>query len=527
MADITIHGGDEENIFDGSELDELYFGNGGNDSLSGNDGDDELHGGAGFDTLRGGEGGDTLYGSLDDDLIIGDAGDDHLSGHEGNDSVLGGEGQDSLAGFEGNDTLRGGLGNDYLNGGTENDFLGGGAGNDTLDGGDGNDELHGRLDNDSLVGGNGDDLIFGEQGDDYVNAGIGNDTVIGGIGNDSLYGMDGNDSIKGYAGADILNGGNGDDYLHGNQDNDSILGGNGNDLIYGGNDNDVINGGADNDTIIGGNDNGTLHVTVTKIEPDAPVVSIAARDTAGLLVGDGMLDFGLSVSGKKYTLDITETGVAGGRFAGEVDFIRNQGSESITINLGVEVKKGTFSVDKFYKNEAAGLGEKLKVTAFDADGNETGSSIFAANNANGKATFNISGLGTFESLKFEAVDNGIALGKTDNSDFLLTTLTFELAGTAKTVKTVDSFTVGDKMAGGTGMDLFIFGNGTGRGVDLITDFTIGEDKLSLTNVVGSFEKLMANNAVDHGGNALFYFGNHGVELQGVALASLSESDFTF
>ncbi len=527
MPDVTIYGSEEAETFNGSDQSELYYGAGGDDSLTGNEGDDELHGGDGIDTLTGGIGNDTLYGSTGNDTIFGNDGDDHLSGHEGDDSILGGDGTDSLAGFEGNDTLRGGNGNDYLNGGTGSDFLGGGEGNDTLDGGDDNDELHGRIGNDSLLGGLGDDLIYGEEGDDYVNAGFGNDTVIGGKGNDSLYGLDGNDSIQGYTGADILNGGNGDDYLHGNQDNDSILGGNGNDLIYGGNNNDVINGGADNDTIVGGNDSGLLLVTATKVEPDAPTVSIEARDATGLLVGDGTLDFNLSLSGKKYTLAVTETGVAAGRFAGEVDFMRAQGSESITIDLGVEAKKAGFSVEKFYKGEAAGLGEKLKVTAFDADGHETGSSIFAAININGKATFNITGLGTFQSLKFEAVDNGITPGKTDNSDFLLTNVTFELADTAKTVKTVDSFTFGDKLAGGTGADVFIFGNGTGRGVDLITDFTVGQDKLDLTNVISGFTSLMNTHAVDHGGNALFFFGNHGVELQGVSLASLSATDFIF
>lgn len=64
---------------------------------------------------------------------------DTMRGGSGNDLLRGLAGDDNMAGREGNDTLVGGRGNDVLDGGTANDVLEGGFGNDVLIGDAGTD----------------------------------------------------------------------------------------------------------------------------------------------------------------------------------------------------------------------------------------------------------------------------------------------------------------------------------------------------------------------------------------------------
>ena len=101
-----------------------------NDSLTGDDEANVLTGGDGVDGLIGGGGDDTLYGGTGNDIVFGEAGNDILDGGADDDIISGGAD---------NDTLTGGAGNDALSGDAGNDTLTGGVGNDTLTGGDGAD----------------------------------------------------------------------------------------------------------------------------------------------------------------------------------------------------------------------------------------------------------------------------------------------------------------------------------------------------------------------------------------------------
>jgi Ca2+-binding RTX toxin-like protein len=76
--------------------------------------------------------------------------------------------------------------------------------NDTLTGTDGNDEIRGL---------GGDDLLLGLGGDDLLLGGSGNDTLMGGPGRDTLRGEGGDDSLTGLPG-DLLFGGGGNDTIH-------------------------------------------------------------------------------------------------------------------------------------------------------------------------------------------------------------------------------------------------------------------------------------------------------------------------
>jgi Ca2+-binding RTX toxin-like protein len=102
----------------------------GNDALYGRNNTSS----AGDVTLSGGDGNDLIDGRTGNDTLSGGAGNDYLFGGLGNDTLDGGDGNDILVGSYGVDTVHGGLGSDIFvlqRGGIEqiNDFQ---PGTDTL-----------------------------------------------------------------------------------------------------------------------------------------------------------------------------------------------------------------------------------------------------------------------------------------------------------------------------------------------------------------------------------------------------------
>lgn len=189
------------------------------------------------------ESNDTLFGTNEDDTIYGLLGDDALFGNEGNDRLIADEGNDIIWGWTGNDTASGGGGNDIIGGDWGNDILNGDAGNDSIFGWEGND---------TLLGGLGNDLLMGEQGADLIVAGDGNDIVFGWVENDTINGGNGDDFIGGDQGNDIITGDSGNDVLFGWTGDDHISGGDGNDLLSGEDGNDTLSGGPGQDSLYGG-----------------------------------------------------------------------------------------------------------------------------------------------------------------------------------------------------------------------------------------------------------------------------------
>ena len=145
-----------------------------------------------------------------------------IIGTAASESLQGTIGGDTITGLDGNDNLYGAAGNDSLDGGTGRDQLNGEAGDDTLFGGDGDDNLYGQEGNDDLYGGAGNDGLQQQQGIGRLDGGEGNDrlyastysaaagaseTLIGGDGNDTIYSVGSNSS-------DIVDAGAGDDYVY-------------------------------------------------------------------------------------------------------------------------------------------------------------------------------------------------------------------------------------------------------------------------------------------------------------------------
>ena len=177
------------------------------------------------DLLFGNSGDNAFYGWNGDDYIFGEEGNDYLNGGDGNDSLLGQAGNDNIYGSSGNDSLAGHEGNDYLNGGDGNDTIYGGTGIDTMVGGLGNDTYHVDNVGDTVsetstlstetdivvstisytLGANVENLILsgtdainatgnslynrltGNDAANKLNGGTGTDIMVGGLGNDTYY----------------------------------------------------------------------------------------------------------------------------------------------------------------------------------------------------------------------------------------------------------------------------------------------------------------------------------------------------
>jgi Ca2+-binding RTX toxin-like protein len=292
----------DNNITNGTGLDDnIVLDNGndssnggaGNDLIYGNGGNDTLVGGAGVDTLNGGDGNDVITSDGDGGTYRGDAGNDTLFSGIGTEAMDGGAGTDTIdhtawggnyvfnmatgltdfAGERfinletanmgaGNDSVTGNASANLINGGAGNDTLVGGAGIDTLNGGDGNDVITSDGDGGTYRGDAGNDTLFSGIGNEAMDGGAGTDTIdhtawggnyvfnmatgLTNFAGESFINFEnanmgaGNDSVTGNASANLINGGAGNDTINGDAGNDTLEGGLGQDTLTGGTGNDFF-----------------------------------------------------------------------------------------------------------------------------------------------------------------------------------------------------------------------------------------------------------------------------------------------
>jgi len=540
----TLLGGGNGDEFSGGAGNDALTGNGGaddldggagNDSLTGGDGSDRLTAGAGIDTLLGGAGGDrfelgtnltsadridggtetdkvTLAGDYSGGLVLGastivnveeialadgfsykltldnatnaaglivDAGDLTLgntldldgsretagaltaTGGADDDRIIGGAGADTISGGGGGDTLAGGAGVDTLSyetstGGVTvnlvtNANAGGEAAGDQLSG---FENIIGSALSDNLTGDAGNNLLIGGLGADSLNGGLGIDTAdysgsgdgilvdlefgfgFGGdaqgdslTGIENLVGTADDDALFGTSSANRLDGGGGDDILSGGSGADTLLGGGGHDLLHGGAGADSMDGGA-------------LRDEVTYFDSNAAVTVNLSLATPQVSGGDASGDILISiedVEGSAFNDKLTGTDIKNYIEGGD----------------GADMLDGAGGFDfALYNFSDAAVTVNL--------------SLAGAQTSQGDAAGDV--LVNIEGLSGSIFDD-------------------RLIGNASANSLYGEFG-DDTLSGGAGSDLFGW-NSTSDGLDLITDFQVGQvdlggDVLHIGNVIEGF-----------------------------------------
>lgn len=512
------NGGDDDIFGNGGVFDQLFGDEGddflgslfGNDLLNGGTGNDHLSSNSGNDTLIGGSGQDRMEGGTDDDTYVLDNGfDDQVielvnagidtikssatffdlpdnvenltltgSGNiEGNGNALsnnitGNKGDDQLFGFDGNDNLIGGGGNDRLSAGFGDNFIDGGAGTDDqvfesgdtdfrlnnfvlaftggvdsllniesaqIDGGDSGNTINasaftGRV---ILQGGGGDDVLLSGSGDGEFFGGTGNNFIDGGDGagidilgesadsgftltNTTLTGFNIIDTFSGIEEVHLL-GGKSSNRLIASEFTIGkvfLFGGNGNDTLLGGSGDDTLKGDSGNDSLNGG----------------------LGKDSMNGSFGDDT-----------YTVDNSGDQV----IEGERDFA----------NTGIDTVRAFASFT---------LGDTIENLTLLESANINGTGNVFDNTITGNSGNNkLDGLDGKDQLSGFA-GNDTLLGGAGN-DFLF-------GGEDKDILTGKAGN--DQLVGESGQDKFVYDTGAAFksvdvGIDLITDFIHGTDKIVL------------------------------------------------
>jgi trimeric autotransporter adhesin len=503
-----------------------------------------------------------------------------------------------IFGLEGNDILTGSTGNDLLNGGTGADILTGGGGNDTYiidDPGDEVNENAGEGNQDKVRFQPTDPVAFntfdlnltpGLQQVENLDLAAGtlnlngfgnalNNLIIANDGNNELRGEGGNDRIFGLAGNDILNGGTGSDTLNGGDDDDTYfvdnpfdkitegdgvssgtdtvnstassytldvnvenlsleagagdINGTGNDLdnvITGNEGKNVLDGGVGADRLIGGG--GASGDTFFVDDPGDRVVADGMGDYVGNPNPTGA---GVNTIFSSITLDLTGDVVESGNVynliltgSSDIDGTGNALSNFIQGNSGRNTLTGGGGTDYIY-------GDAGDDTLDGGDGNDI------LNGDLGADTF-IESSGNDTYIVDNAGDMVIDMGAGSGNDKVKSSITYNLATNAPTVRDItltgsqnitatgnslNNFIVGnsgdnslfglegrdylygqegfdilnggegrDHLSGGSGSDRFVFdGDFANMGIDRIADFSAAEgDKIRLS--LSTFSAIVGN-----------------------------------
>ncbi|WP_179049220.1 calcium-binding protein [Nostoc sp. TCL26-01] len=473
-----------------------------NDSITGNSGNNILKGGAGNDVFGGSKGNDTINGDAGTDTANYSAlGQTIVLGPTGTVVKAGGFGTDQLNGIEiitasvllgdtinsstatGNTTITANLGinslivNNVVIGGvavnlnfTVNNFENviGTAGGDNLTGNSGNNILSGGGGNDVLRGSKGNDTLNGDAGIDTANySGLGTSIVLGptgtvvkagGFGTDQLNGVEtiiasnllndtidsstatGNTTITANLGTNsliannVLIGGfntnlsftvSGFENVTGTARNDSITGNTANNVLSGGAGNDVFGGSKGNDTI-----NGDVGTDTANYSALGQTIVLGPTGTVTKAGGFGTDQLnGIEIITASVLLGDT------------IDSSTATGNTSITANL---------ATNSLTANNVLIGGVNTNLS-------------FTVNNFE-----NVTGTAQNDSISGNAGNNVLKGGA--GSDVLL--------GDAGNDNLIGG-SGADVLIGGAGNDQFTFLN-PGEGLDIITDFTPGADKIGVS-----------------------------------------------
>ena len=447
LSDGTATGGDAEG--DSLTSIENLTGSAFDDTLIGDTADNVLEGGDGSDTLDGGAGADTASYAASDaaitvDLSVGTNTDGHAAG-------------DTLTSIE------------NLSGSRYADALTGDAGANRLDGGAGNDRLEGRAGADTLVGGHGLDTASYAASAAAVSVSLLDGTATGGDAQGDTL-----DSVEGLTGSAH------DDTLIGDADNNVLEGGAGADTLDGGDGIDTASyaGSASRvDVRLSGtvvNHGDATGDTLTNIEN---LIGSAHND---ILVGNGSAN--------------TLTGMTGN------DLLwASSGDDLLTGGPGADRLVGGAGNDTAsYTGSPGGVTVRLhslKASGGDAQGDSFPYTVDVAYTDAGGAeqtetlpdVEHLIGSNHDDILAGDRRDNDIDGGAGNDTlyggpgggdDVMAGGLGNDRLFGGQGDDTLIGGPGDDRLAGGPGKDVFVFG--PGDGVDTVTDFSSGTDKVDLT-----------------------------------------------
>lgn len=357
--------------------------------------------------------------------------------------------------------------------------------------------------NDDLVqGGAGDETLYGYAGNDTINALQGADLLYGGIGDDSLHSGSGDDTVSGAAGNDILINDGGNDLLYGGLGDDRFWLG---DVVYGssgtawGGDGDdsfvvtttgTIYGGTGTDTLVLAWGYASLNHAVTLNFAAALATSanglamtwrgierlmLTTGNAADSLVGGGGDDYFTVGAGHNrvsagagndtVSYSITGPNTLDGGAGDDVLLAQNPNSPLYFIIDGLtgRVDDGNLSqITGFERYDARG-GRFADITGL-GSGNDTFRGDLGDDTAFGAAGDDLLFGDRHTDDLFGGLGNDTLYGGA-HGDHLY-------GGDGNDI--VNGGHDSDTLEGGAGTDYFVFGY-VENGLDLITDFTSGED----------------------------------------------------
>ena len=258
------------------------------------------------------------------------------------------------------------------------------------------------------------------------------ETLVGTAADDTLEAGGGDDIVAGRAGNDVMTGGGGDDVLRGGEGRDVAFGDGGDDILDGQAGDDIVSGDEGNDLVIGGTGDDIL----MGVTGDDVLVgdSISGGDGSDIFVyGNG--------DGTDTILDFTVGTDLIGLVEGELTFT------DLTLNQD-------------------GSNTRLTVT-------DSGEVLAVLNNVNAS---------TLDESSFTLVPDvsdpeaALALINGGSSEIVGTDAADDLVGTDGD-DLINGLRGNDTYTGGAGADQFVFA--PAQGIDIITDFEVGIDKISL------------------------------------------------
>jgi Ca2+-binding RTX toxin-like protein len=444
------------------------------------------------DLAQGTADGDDLFGSLGNDTLYGNAGEDRLFGEQGNDLLF--------AGF-GNDTLYGGAGNDLFSLQYFNDYSTTKNLDVIVDFAKGQDKIDlreiGISDFNTMLAISNNDFTGSAVITAYYNALSAASSSyamrINGISKAQLQATDFlfstamiNESALGTVNNDDLFGGWGSDTLKGSSGTDRLFGEQGNDLLAGDFGSDTLSGGAGSDLFVLQYFNGYS----------------TTRD----------LDIVVDFAKGQDKIDLRDAGISD--FNTILAITNNDATGSVAIAIHYNALSAASSS---YITRINGIGKaQLQATDFlfsTAAGNDS-----VQGTANGDDLFG--GLGN-DTLRGDA--GGDRLFGEQGNDFL--------AGGFGS----------DTLSGGAGNDLFViqyFNDlSTMKNLDIITDFTKGQDRIDLRTIgISDFNTILTITNNDASGSSVisaYYSGlsaalsGYSMKINGIGKSQLQSTDFLF